>query len=149
MAKHGTRTMYVHYGCRCNACCKAEHEQYLKRAQNRQRNNSKWGEDVRIRTTRAERQRVYNKNRYMEYVQSTTYKKRIRWQDIAVLHGMRCAICGKQTDPEDIWEKDGRKCYGRNYPTVDHIVSLRNGGKDEIDNVQLLCKHCNSVKGAR
>lgn len=47
MAEHGTRTMYVHYGCRCDACCKAEHEQYLKRkeAQQRKRLHSKWGDN--------------------------------------------------------------------------------------------------------
>lgn len=33
--------------------------------------------------------------------------------------------------------------------TVDHIISQREGGGDEIGNLQLLCHHCNSTKGAR
>ena len=33
--------------------------------------------------------------------------------------------------------------------TVDHIVSRKRGGTDHIDNLQLLCGHCNSVKGDR
>ncbi len=32
---------------------------------------------------------------------------------------------------------------------VDHIVSRMRGGTDHIDNFQLLCGHCNSVKGDR
>lgn len=43
-AKHGTRSMYVHHGCRCDDCCRAEHAQYLKRKESlaRKRTNSKW-----------------------------------------------------------------------------------------------------------
>ena len=43
-ARHGTRSMYVHHGCRCAACSRAEHAQYLKRkeCQSRKRTNSKW-----------------------------------------------------------------------------------------------------------
>ena len=36
----------------------------------------------------------------------------------------------------------------RNF-TVDHIVPESRGGTDHVDNLQLLCGHCNSVKGDR
>lgn len=32
---------------------------------------------------------------------------------------------------------------------VDHIVAVANGGVDTIDNLQMLCRGCNSSKGAR
>lgn len=147
MAEHGTRTMYVHYKCRCDACCKAEHEQYLKRASKRVRTNSKWGETVSEVSAKAERQKIYNRNRYEVYVKTASYRKRIKWQDLYQTQGKNCAICGKQTNPNDVWEKNGRKLFGRDYPTVDHIIPLHKGGKDTIDNVQLLCKRCNSAKG--
>lgn len=150
MAEHGTRTMYVHYGCRCDACCKAEHMQYLKRkeAQARQRNYSKWGTDVPTRAGR-ESKRKYNLNRYTKYTHTKPYRQRIRWEDF-VEHGeSKCAICGCEVDPGDIWiNENGRKCFGRKYPTVDHIIPLKLGGTDTIDNVQLTCKRCNSKKGS-
>ena len=36
----------------------------------------------------------------------------------------------------------------RNF-TVDHIVSQSKGGTDHIDNLQLLCNACNSMKGTK
>ena len=32
---------------------------------------------------------------------------------------------------------------------VDHIISLKKGGTDHIDNLQLLCSNCNRIKGSR
>lgn len=152
MTEHGTRTMYVHYGCRCEACCKAEHRQYLKRkeAQARKRTYSKWGTDIIPAPIKTEAQREYNKNRYIQYTHTHPYRYRIKWQDLIEQDGDKCAICGCTVDPHDVWiNKNGRKCFGRTYPTIDHIVPLKQGGADIPNNVQLLCKHCNSAKGAR
>ena len=158
MAEHGTRTMYVHYGCRCDACCMAEHQQYLKRqrAKSRKRTFSKWGslEDAGPYSSterRRDTQKAYNFRRYhMMKERQAEHPHRITWQEIADRYGMRCAICGCSVDPDDVWVgEDGRKRFGRKYPTVDHIVALKNGGTDTMDNVQLACKRCNSSKGAK
>ena len=153
MAEHGTRTMYVHYGCRCDACCKAEHRQYLKRkeAQKRKRTFSKWGTDDIPAPIGKESQLIHNANRQRAISKrESTHTHRIVWNEIAEKFNMRCAICGCEVDPNDTWiGKNGRKCFGRKYPTVDHIVALKNGGTDTLDNVQLACKHCNSAKGVK
>ena len=41
------------------------------------------------------------------------------------------------------------KCGREADPTVDHILALANGGSHIMSNLQLLCKSCNSSKGAR
>ena len=38
---------------------------------------------------------------------------------------------------------------GMNSASVDHIVPRAKGGTDHLDNLQLLCGHCNRVKGDR
>lgn len=72
----------------------------------------------------------------------------IHWRDIARRDHMRCQICGCQVDENDKWlSASGRWCFGRSYPTVDHIIALSNGGTDTYGNVQLTCKRCNAKKG--
>lgn len=57
--------------------------------------------------------------------------------------------------PEDrtyIYDRDGRKCLkcsATNWLTIDHVVPLSLGGKNDIGNYQTLCKQCNSEKAAR
>lgn len=41
------------------------------------------------------------------------------------------------------------KCGSKGRPSVDHIVPLSMGGEHEWDNLQLLCKKCNTSKGNR
>ena len=33
--------------------------------------------------------------------------------------------------------------------TVDHVVPQAKGGSDHLDNLQLLCNACNSMKGVK
>ncbi len=49
--------------------------------------------------------------------------------------GGDCAGCGTHFQPQHL--------------TVDHIIAQSKGGTNHIENLQLLCAHCNSVKGDR
>lgn len=49
-------------------------------------------------------------------------------------------------------ERDGNKCRecgATSDVTVDHIQPLSRGGSNDLANLQLLCRQCNSRKGAR
>jgi hypothetical protein len=51
-----------------------------------------------------------------------------------------------------VWERDNFTCMhcgSRRYLTVDHIVPEARGGTLAMDNLQTLCKSCNSKKGTR
>jgi len=51
------------------------------------------------------------------------------WNSLKELHNQQCAKCGKKKTL-----------------TKDHIIPLSKGGTDFIENIQPLCKNCNSKK---
>lgn len=55
-----------------------------------------------------------------------------QWQALCAFYNQTCLRCGKQ-----------KKL------TVDHIVPLSLGGTNSIDNIQPLCKSCNTSKGVK
>jgi 5-methylcytosine-specific restriction endonuclease McrA len=54
------------------------------------------------------------------------------WLDLCVEYGHKCPSCGKSKPL-----------------TKDHIVPIAKGGTDSIDNIQPLCRSCNSIKGTK
>lgn len=51
-----------------------------------------------------------------------------------------------------VWERDDftcKACGTRRNLSIDHIVAESKGGAMTIDNLQTLCRPCNSRKGAR
>lgn len=58
------------------------------------------------------------------------------WNQILERHGHRCAGCGI----------DATALTGGSL-TKDHIVAVSKGGSDGADNLQPMCRNCNSAKG--
>lgn len=53
-----------------------------------------------------------------------------------------CQICGRHID----FDCDSNSDY---YPSIDHIIPISKGGEHQWDNVQLACRVCNTLKGAK
>jgi hypothetical protein len=52
---------------------------------------------------------------------------------------------------KQVMERDAyrcRRCDGHADLTIDHITPIKNGGKTVAENLQVLCRGCNSKKGA-
>lgn len=76
-------------------------------------------------------------------------------------HGQRCAPCraAHRKHRGDHYSQSARlgggriwrceQCGAREDLTVDHIVPISKGGKSTYANTRLLCRPCNSRKGAR
>ena len=59
--------------------------------------------------------------------------------------GYTCYLCGKTCTKEDkSWGS-----FGRDYPTIDHVIPMSKGGSHTWDNVRIACGECNSIKGAK
>ena len=85
-------------------------------------------------------------NEYLENIkrfeggESPYYKLRREY------YGMRDALL------DALIERDGyycRECNSTENITIDHIVPVVRGGKNLMSNLQLLCRSCNSRKGAK
>ena len=50
-----------------------------------------------------------------------------------------------------LWRDEGkcRMCNSTDDLTIDHIMPIVLGGTNELTNLQVLCRSCNSSKGAR
>ena len=57
-------------------------------------------------------------------------------------------ILGKDRDSILKRDKLCLKCGSDKNLTVDHILPISKGGGNEFNNLQILCKKCNSLKGS-
>ena len=79
---------------------------------------------------------------FRDMLASSYYKKRRSvikdykriFKELLYRYKFQCVACG---------EKDEKKL------TIDHIKPVSKGGGDEIANLQIMCKSCNSRKGAK
>jgi ribosomal protein L40E len=52
----------------------------------------------------------------------------------------------------EVFERDGfscKHCGARDHLRADHIIPERQGGEMTLENLQTLCRRCNSKKGGR
>lgn len=74
-------------------------------------------------------------------------------QEVETFHELRYEFEKMATKIKPIvLTKFGHKCANCNSVDqlqLDHIVALSMGGSNDIDNLQILCKKCNTSKGGR
>lgn len=69
---------------------------------------------------------------------------------IARRYNDTCQLCGLKVDWTDKKElPDGSVICGKMYPSRDHIIPKSLGGSNDLDNLQLAHRMCNSRKGNR
>ena len=70
--------------------------------------------------------------RYQQYKANGGSHTAAEWRMLCELHRWRCVACGH-----------------RRPLTKDHIIPVIQGGRDDITNIQPLCRSCNSQKNGR
>jgi len=95
---------------------------------------SRFGFNLGPYITRA-RSRCYSENRRVKFLESDEEITTIDWINICEQWGNKCLCCGKSGDYRTL--------------TMDHVKPLKYGGQHKKNNIQPLCKNCNSKKGAK
>ena len=82
------------------------------------------------------------RNKYTQYLESINNRERIQAciytnkkevkQQVFELHGEKCLCCGSEINI-----------------SLDHVIPVFHGGISHVDNLQPLCKSCNSRKGTK
>lgn len=73
-------------------------------------------------------------------------------QSYPVRRQKACAAIASTKTRSAVLKRDGhkcRRCRSTKNLSVDHIVAVYNGGDNSLDNLQTLCRSCNSSKGHR
>lgn len=110
---------------KCKLCSKALHTNWCSSKKFRETicNSCFFAERKRIRANNKRKRNKRNRNLGRIYFSD--------WHNVLEKHDFSCCMC---------------KAKGRKNITLDHIVSLKNGGTNTMDNIQPLCASCHEKK---
>lgn len=126
-------------GAKCKACDASRAKQNYKDNRDARVAVKRVYNDENRDKVNASKRKSYLKNRAAYRRREMARKRgyvlihtRKEWLDLKRKHGFRCLACGSHKDI-----------------TRDHVKPIKLGGTDHIDNIQPLCRSCNSSKGAK
>lgn len=88
---------------------------------------------------------------YWAKIKHDSYKK-IEERKVDERRSRASNYISKSEIRQKVFKKHGRKCLSCSSTenlTLDHVIPISRGGKDEISNLQPLCKSCNCSKGTK
>lgn len=96
------------------------------------------------------RNRANNRMKYTNRrmtIKANLVDKDISLKRLSIRDNNKCWLCKRLVDWNDCYHSDeGYFIVGENYPSIDHVVALANGGKHSWDNVRLAHHKCNTDK---
>ena len=114
------------------------HPLILKKAKQKYRDSNKQKTSVynrKYKQTHREKTREHSRKRRCLKLKIVGSHSIGEWELLKKQYGATCPCCGR-AEPEIVL-------------TLDHIIPLTKGGSDYIENIQPLCKSCNSKKKNR
>ena len=87
-----------------------------------------------------------HKDRRLKHMRERVVDKDIDLIKLAERDNNICWICGKEVDWNDFEYKDGYFIARNNYPSIDHVTALCEGGVHSWDNIRLAHRICNIIR---
>jgi len=84
--------------------------------------------------------KLYSRFDRKKYIPGITWKEIDNYYHISNKEKLLCGYCGKEL-------KDFDNPPYRDVVSVDRIIPICNGGKNEFENMEITCAECNIVKG--
>lgn len=125
----------------CRKCQSVKYQEWqTKHRESERRRHAEWRAENRDHcNAEARRWRMENPERAREIARRKEYKRKgggklplNAYSMLVDKYGERCLKCGSKDDL-----------------TIDHVTPIVLGGKSELENLQILCRSCNSSKSGR
>ena len=98
---------------------------------------------------RCAQRQYYSTKEHLRRARIKTKNDAISLDKLRIRDKDTCWICNKKCMPNDYVIRDGAFIVGDKYPSIDHVIALRNGGTHTWSNVRLAHFKCNSLKSAK